>query len=166
MNEEIKNLKDIKQILASVLEQVKTWVDANPDHPIQNDINEKDVANTQLDPSRIDSTKPGGAGNHTKEDKFDFMTKQMTAVMNACMAMADMMDTYASRLNYHRSRMDEIDNKHSQAMSDHKKSHLPPAPSTEHMAKAIKALGWSGNYEVAKKTVYANKDLFEVKKTV
>lgn len=35
-------------------------------------------------------------------------------------------------------------------------SHLPPCPGTSQMAKAVKALGWDEDYDVAKKVVFAN----------
>lgn len=35
-------------------------------------------------------------------------------------------------------------------------THLPDCPSTEHMAKAVKALGWAENYEVKKREIYAS----------
>jgi len=74
--------------------------------------------------------------------------------LNACMnAMYGMIENVHKRINQTQADMYAHKND----------GHLPKCPSPEHMEAALKALKWDKNFEVAKKTVFASKDLFTIK---
>lgn len=86
-------------------------------------------------------------------DKADpAVMSQITSCMNAMYSIAN---------NLH-NRMDRMQASHFAYQDSHASGHLPACPSTEHMAKAMKALGWNGNYQIEKKKIIASKDLFDI----
>jgi hypothetical protein len=94
-------------------------------------------------------------GANPNPDKSDPATlSQITSCMNAIYSVAS---------NLH-NRMDRMQASMWNYQDSHAAGHLPPCPSTEHMAVAIKNLGWDKNYEVKKKQIEASKDLFQIKK--
>jgi hypothetical protein len=86
--------------------------------------------------------------NPADHKSMDDCLANMDAKMNYLFQEVSYIYNYASR----------VENALYNVMATHKENHLPPVIGPEKMAKAIKALGLDGDYEVFKRPIFASKD--------
>lgn len=90
--------------------------------------------------------------------KVDKSQPSMDEKMQQCMS-----SMYAMISNVH----DRIDNFHRDMYNytdSHSVGHLPKIVGADKMNKALAALGMDGDFQAQKKTIFASKDLFEIKR--